>query len=432
MNEIEVHQPAEIVTAGGFTPSQIELIKDTIARDATDAELALFVQVCERTGLDPFARQIYAVKRWDAKLQREAMAIQTGIDGYRLIAERTGRYEGQGAIEWCGPDGQWVDVWLSDTPPSAARATVFKQGMRQPMSRVALWRDYCQTKKNGEPMAMWAKMPSVMLGKCAEAQAIRAAFPQDVQGVYTSEEMGQADNPVDTAFAPRNAQEYQESQMTITEASTAIRPAELAMRLDMLPEEGYAKIEQWWIDNPNLYLSKLDDPDEWTQDSLAQLSAMVDRAIAKLEVEPFGTEPVEAEVVETKPPAEDKPKPAEAARLKVARDQLRVHYMKRKWGDDDIADLLAFMYPAGHNRLDDLNVAQLDRVRSTIDLIAPEDESGDLVWDPDRGSMTPQGHDVELYFDLVTDRWCTTDTTIDEEALVAIQAAFPGTETVDA
>lgn len=160
--------------------------------DVPDGDLAVFLHVCQRTGLDPFARQIHMIGRREKRRDGTygmKYTIQTGIDGLRVIAARTGKYLGRGGPWWCGEDGQWRDAWLPTAPPAAARACVFRAGEQEPTYGVALWREYAQTGQDGRPQALWAGKPAHMLGKVAEAIALRAAFPQDMGGLYTDDEM---------------------------------------------------------------------------------------------------------------------------------------------------------------------------------------------------------------------------------------------------
>jgi phage recombination protein Bet len=177
-----------------YSNEQITLIRDTVAKGSTETELKMFLYQASRTGLDPLSKQIHAIKRWNSSLQREEMTIQTGIDGFRLIAQRTGDVDGQEGPFWCGENGVWLDVWVSTKPPAAAKVIVYRQGCSRPFVGIAHFAEYVQTKKDGTATAFWVRMPAGQLAKCAEVIALRKAFPAELSGIYSHEEMQQADS----------------------------------------------------------------------------------------------------------------------------------------------------------------------------------------------------------------------------------------------
>lgn len=199
---------SNLATANGsaiasWDASQIDIIKNQIAKGCSDGELQLFAQICTKTGLDPFSRQIYAISRGGK------MTVQTSIDGFRTIAARSGLYGGS-MTEWCGDDGVWRDVWLSTKPPAAAKTTVYRKGSAHPFTGVARYAAYQQGN------SMWTKMCDVMIGKVSEALALRKAFPAELSGVYSGDEMDQADDnpvspaaPIKTTPYSTNATQYQ-------------------------------------------------------------------------------------------------------------------------------------------------------------------------------------------------------------------------------
>lgn len=155
-------------------------LKNTIAKECDLPQLRVFIGAAKRLGLDPLARQIVPI------VQGGRMTPQVTIDGFRLIAERTGKYAGQLGPFWCDASGEWREVWTSDTAPAACKVGVIRRDFEQPMWGVARTKAYA---KGGQ----WATMPDVMIAKVAESLALRKAFPQELAGAYTEDEMAQAE-----------------------------------------------------------------------------------------------------------------------------------------------------------------------------------------------------------------------------------------------
>jgi phage recombination protein Bet len=229
-----------------FTEEQESLIKRVIAPGLSDDELALFLMQCKRTGLDPFSRQIHAVKR------KGKLVIQTGIDGYRLIADRTGQY--------AGSDDYVYDQEAAEHPGKAT-ATVWKMvgGERRPFTRSARWKEFFPGEKEGW---MWKQMPYHMLGKCAEALALRAAFPQELSGIYTDEEMMQAEareaSPAEAPAQQGPKPVVGPEQLKELNVLFAERDADMTLlcqffgvpTLAQLPAKKFKKVKEWLLTKP--------------------------------------------------------------------------------------------------------------------------------------------------------------------------------------
>lgn len=233
-----------------LNPEQIQVIKDTVAKGASDTELQFFLYIAERTGLDPFTKQIHLVPIWDSKVGREVRQPITGIDGYRSTAERTGNYAGNDD-----------PVFDNEQKPTKATVTVYKvvQGLRVPFTATARWDQYVGTMKDKQtgqrvPNPTWQRMPHLMLGKCAEALALRKAFPMVLSGLYIAEEM-------------QHAQEAKE-----------------------LPQDDYAKAQKMIEQTTNgealeTVKPKILGSDKYTADQKETLAFLIDERVAKLKGE---------------------------------------------------------------------------------------------------------------------------------------------------
>lgn len=163
-----------------------EQLARTICAGATDDEVELFIEQCQRTGLDPYSRQIIFMMR-KAKLANGNYGAKAttliSIDGARLVAYRTGHYDGSDTY-WCADDGVWLDVWLTRGVHPAAAKTTVKRGTAT-FTGVAVWHEYGE----GASGPMWSKMGAHMLAKCSEMQALRRGFPAELSGLYSTDEM---------------------------------------------------------------------------------------------------------------------------------------------------------------------------------------------------------------------------------------------------
>lgn len=222
-----------------YSDEEMAAWKRLIAPNAPDHIVALVLHRCAQLGCDPAAKMLYPVNRkkggaagpacpecgkalrksetefycWkkqqgcgktygfnDAKVKaapavenegaEDQWTLQSSIDFFRSTAESSDGYAGQDGPYWCGSDGQWVDVWLSETPPAAAKIGILRSSFTQPLYSVAKFSEYAATNP------LWTKMPALMIAKCAEALGIRRAFPSKLSGIYIAEEMDQAGNEV--------------------------------------------------------------------------------------------------------------------------------------------------------------------------------------------------------------------------------------------
>lgn len=197
-----------------FTPEQVTALAHIGVDKASTGDLQVFFHVCQRTGLDPFARQIHMIGRQVSEMGADGQwhkvtkqTIQTGIDGFRLIgrraADRAHHKVSISAPEWAHNDGTWRPVWSRAWGyPVAARVTIHRDG--EPFTAVAMFDEYKQTKRGGDLTSMWEQRPAGQLAKCAEALGWRMAFPHDLAGMYADEEMAQADSHHPAPAPPAN------------------------------------------------------------------------------------------------------------------------------------------------------------------------------------------------------------------------------------
>lgn len=221
-----------------FTPEQSQIIRDMCANGASETEFAFLMEIAKARKLNPLLKQIHFVKRWDSEKNRYVWAAQVGIDGFRSIAEQTGLYDGQDEPEYGPVNDKGFPQW--------SKVRVYKKGVSRPFVGTAYWAEYVQTNKSGAPTRFWSNMPMNQLAKCAESLALRKAFPEQLGGIYSPEEMQQADNPEHEdrrrgPITPNNSDQIDESKHDQDVADELLRQVKL-LEDDLAAVDSYDKV----------------------------------------------------------------------------------------------------------------------------------------------------------------------------------------------
>lgn len=172
----------DLVTINYQSPDVIRTLKQTVAVGATDAEFAMFTSYCQSTGLNPFKKEVWFIKtkgytRRDGVTVEGKVQIMTGINGFLAIANKHPAF-----------DGLECETLVEGSKIIGARARVHRKDRKYPSVAVALMSEYYKPNPSGKG-GVWEQMPSIMIQKCAKALALREAFPQELNGLYTQEEM---------------------------------------------------------------------------------------------------------------------------------------------------------------------------------------------------------------------------------------------------
>jgi len=254
---VKVIESKEIAPSEVFqklNKAQLDLIKNTIAKGASDDELKMFLQVCAGAKLNPFLKQVFLVPRWDNKTGKEVRTIQVSIDGLRAIAEESGNYAGNNDAVFVGEDKIKLDTKEGKmlSVPTKATVSVFKMvgGQRCEFTATARWSEYYPGAKMG---FQWHIRPFLMLGKCAEALALRKAFPKLLSGMYAQEEMDNSNQQRDDAEKQKKGFDF------VLNAIEKCKPEELSS-----------------------YKEKMMKSDKYTDEQKKQFSETIDKKIEEL------------------------------------------------------------------------------------------------------------------------------------------------------
>jgi len=179
---LTVTQAQAPMTLDYSSPAVVQTIRDTFAKGASPEEFTMFLGLCKGTGLNPFKKEIWFIKT------KSGAQIMTGINGYYAIANNQAQYDGI-ETELVG-EQEVTEGKITLKVPIKAVARVYRKDRSKPSTAEAYWDEYSKPllSQYGNK-TLWGQMPRLMLQKCAESVALRKAFPQELNGTYTAEEM---------------------------------------------------------------------------------------------------------------------------------------------------------------------------------------------------------------------------------------------------
>lgn len=192
--------------------------------NVTDQEVVMFLNLCRFQHLNPFLREAYLIK-----FGNQPATIVTGKDAITKRAMRNPKFAGQqaGVVIFHPESGELEyrngSLLMVNEQLVGGWAKVYVKGYEVPIEAVVSYQEYVGTKGDGSVNNQWAKKPATMIRKVALVQALREAFPEDLGGLYASEEMNidldetAAAAPVEIPDAPADVVEQPEQQATMEE-----------------------------------------------------------------------------------------------------------------------------------------------------------------------------------------------------------------------
>lgn len=179
------------------------------ADKVTDQEIMMFMMLCRHQHLNPFLREAYLIKYGN-----NPATIVTGKAAFEKRANRCEDYEGfEAGIVVLNEDGDLEyragTLVVSGEQLVGGWADVYVKNYKKPVRAVVSLEEYIGRKKDGTVNSQWASKPATMIRKVAKTQALREAFPEDLQGLYAAEEVGadilpeeQMQPPIEPALQP--------------------------------------------------------------------------------------------------------------------------------------------------------------------------------------------------------------------------------------